>query len=58
MLSCPNEGSEYLRSIRAAVGFGHHPQAGQLDVLAREVGEARRIGYATVAEFERQPPVT
>ena len=43
MLSCPNEGSEYLRSIRAAVGFGHHPQASQLDVLGREVGEARRI---------------
>jgi pimeloyl-ACP methyl ester carboxylesterase len=43
MLSCPNEGSEYLRSIRAAAGFGHHPQAGQLDVLNREVAEARRI---------------
>jgi pimeloyl-ACP methyl ester carboxylesterase len=43
MLSCPNEGSEYLRSIRAVIGFGHHPQAGQLDVLSREVGEARRI---------------
>jgi pimeloyl-ACP methyl ester carboxylesterase len=43
MLSCPNEGSEYLRSIRAAAGFGHHPQASQLDVLGREVGEARRI---------------
>jgi pimeloyl-ACP methyl ester carboxylesterase len=43
MLSCPNEGSEYLRSIRAVAGFGHHPQAGQLDVLTREVGEARRV---------------
>ena len=43
MLSCPNEGSEYLRSIRVAIGFGHHPQASQLDVLGREVGEARRI---------------
>jgi pimeloyl-ACP methyl ester carboxylesterase len=43
MLSCPNEGSEYLRSIRAATGFSHHPQAGQLDILSREVGEARRI---------------
>jgi Alpha/beta hydrolase family len=43
MLSCPNEGSEYLRSIRAVAGLGHHPQAGQLDVLTREVGEARRV---------------
>ncbi len=43
MLSCPNEGSEFLRSIRAVVGFNHHPQAGQLDVLDREVREARRI---------------
>jgi hypothetical protein len=42
-LSCPNEGSEYLRSIRAVVGLRHHPQAGQLAVLDREVGEARRI---------------
>ena len=43
MLSCPNEGSEYLRSIRAVAGFGRHPQAGQLDVLTREVREARRV---------------
>ena len=43
MLSCPNEGSEYLRSIRAVAGFSHHPQAGQLDVLNREVGEAHRV---------------
>jgi len=43
MLSCPNEGSEYVRSIRAVVGFSHHPQASQLDTLNREVREARRI---------------
>lgn len=43
MLSCPNEGSEYLRSIRVVAGFGHHPQAGQLDVLARQAGEDRRV---------------
>src|SRR5262249_1523041 len=27
----------------AVTGISHHPQAGQLDVLDREVGEARRI---------------
>lgn len=43
MLSCPNEGSEYFRSIRAVVGFSHHPQASQLDVLDHEIREARRI---------------
>ena len=43
MLSCPNEGSEYLRSIRAVVGFWRHPQASQLDVLDHEVREARRV---------------
>jgi len=43
MLSCPNEGSEYLRSIRAVIGLRRHPQAGELKVLDREVGEARRI---------------
>ena len=43
MLSCPNEGSEYLRSIRTVAGLGRHPQAGQLNVLTREVGEARRV---------------
>lgn len=43
MLSCPNEGTQYLRSIRAVVGLSHHPQAGQLDVLDREVRETRRI---------------
>jgi pimeloyl-ACP methyl ester carboxylesterase len=43
MLSCPNEGTEYARSIRAAAGFGHRPQARQLEVLDREVCEVRRI---------------
>ncbi len=31
MLACPNEGSEYLRSIRAMAGFGLHPQARDLE---------------------------
>jgi pimeloyl-ACP methyl ester carboxylesterase len=43
MLSCPNEGSEYARSIRAVVGLRHNPQAKQLVVLDHEVGETRRI---------------
>ena len=43
MLSCPNEGSEYLASIRAMTGMNRHPQAGQLKVLESEADEARRI---------------
>src|SRR6266705_522364 len=30
ILACPNGGSEYLRSIRRVLWFGHHPQAGSL----------------------------
>lgn len=43
MLSCPNEGSEYLRSLRASLGFRRHPQAGQLDTLNADAADARRI---------------
>jgi pimeloyl-ACP methyl ester carboxylesterase len=43
MLACPNEGSEYLHSIRAVAGFAHHPQAKALRVLDADVGDARRI---------------
>jgi pimeloyl-ACP methyl ester carboxylesterase len=43
LLACPNEGSEYLGSIRAAAGFVRHPQAKALRVLNDDVGEARRI---------------
>jgi hypothetical protein len=43
MLSCPNEGTEYLRSLRAMIGVNSSPQGSQLKVLVDEVGEARRI---------------
>jgi pimeloyl-ACP methyl ester carboxylesterase len=42
MLACPNGGSEYLRSVRHAVGLGRHPQVGSLDVLDRRVGDTQR----------------
>ena len=61
MLSCPNEGSEYLASIRAVIGFDRHPQASQLAVLGREVGEARRIVLRQVVHAnaldDRQCPI-
>jgi triacylglycerol esterase/lipase EstA (alpha/beta hydrolase family) len=41
MLSCPNEGSEYLRAFRAAAGFGRHPQARNLKAFSEAVADAR-----------------
>ncbi|MGO9785141.1 MAG: alpha/beta fold hydrolase [Streptosporangiaceae bacterium] len=43
MLACPNEGADYLASIRAAAGFSVHPQAKALRVLDTHVAETRRI---------------
>lgn len=43
MLACPNGGSEYLRSIRHVLGYGRHPQAGDLEVLSRRVADTQRI---------------
>ena len=42
MLACPNGGSEYLRSIRRVLWFGHHPQGGSLRVLDRRVADTQR----------------
>jgi len=42
MLACPNGGSEYLRSIRYALGYGRHPQARDLEVLNKRVADTQR----------------
>jgi tetratricopeptide (TPR) repeat protein/pimeloyl-ACP methyl ester carboxylesterase len=42
MLACPNEGSEYLGTIRSVAGFGWHPQARDLKVLSGKVIETRQ----------------
>jgi tetratricopeptide (TPR) repeat protein len=42
MLACPNEGSEYLGTIRNVAGFGWHPQARDLKVLSGKVLETRQ----------------
>jgi pimeloyl-ACP methyl ester carboxylesterase len=42
MLACPNGGSEYLRSIRHVLGYGRHPQAGDLEVLNRRAVDTQR----------------
>jgi len=43
MLACPNDGSDYLRSIRTAAGFGRHAQARDLKALSADVAAAHRI---------------
>lgn len=61
MLACPNEGSEYLASIRAATGLDRSPQAGQLAVLACEVGDTRRVVLRQIVHAtgldDRQCPI-
>jgi pimeloyl-ACP methyl ester carboxylesterase len=42
LLACPNDGSEYLASLRGAAGFGRHPQARDLRTLSADVAGARR----------------
>ena len=42
MLACPNNGSEYLRSLRHVLGFSRHAQAGSLEVLVKRVAETQR----------------
>lgn len=43
MLACPNEGSEYLRSIRAVIGLHRNPQGRELRTLNADAAQARRI---------------
>jgi pimeloyl-ACP methyl ester carboxylesterase len=61
MLACPHEGTDYLRSIRAVLGFRFHPQAGALATLNQSVAAARRtvlhqVVHATAAT-ERECPI-
>ena len=58
MLACPNGGSQYLDSIRRALGYGRHPQAGDLEVLSKRVAETQRavldrIVYASGVDDHR-----
>ncbi|MDQ2874511.1 MAG: hypothetical protein M3Y33_06775 [Actinomycetota bacterium] len=48
MLACPTGGSQYLASVRHALGYGRHPQAASLEVLNRQVADAQRAVLARV----------
>jgi hypothetical protein len=42
MLACPNNGSDHLRSLRRALGYRRHPQAGRLETLDKQVADTQR----------------
>jgi pimeloyl-ACP methyl ester carboxylesterase len=53
MLACPNNGSEYLRSIRKMAGMGRHPQARDLETLNTDVADAHRAVHLNVVNATR-----
>ncbi|NKZ06132.1 alpha/beta fold hydrolase [Actinomadura latina] len=42
MIACPNNGSDYLRSLRHALGYRRHAQAGSLEMLDKRVADTQR----------------
>ena len=61
MLACPNDGSDYLRSVRAAAGLGRHAQARNLKPLNAEVADTRRVVLRQIVHAsainERECPI-
>ena len=61
MLACPNDGSEYLRSVRAMAGLGRHAQGRNLDTLNSEVADTRRVVLRQIVHAsttnERECPI-
>jgi pimeloyl-ACP methyl ester carboxylesterase len=61
MLACPNDGSEYLRSVRAMAGFGRHAQGRNLKALNSDVADTRRVVLRQVVHAsttnERECPI-
>jgi pimeloyl-ACP methyl ester carboxylesterase len=48
MLACPNGGSQYLASVRHALGYGRHPQAADLEILSKQVADTQRAVLARI----------
>jgi hypothetical protein len=61
MLACPNNGSDYLRTLRHVLGYRRHPQAGSLEMLNRQVADAQRMVLSGIvnarAVGERECPI-
>jgi pimeloyl-ACP methyl ester carboxylesterase len=53
MLVCPNNGSDYVRSLRHALGYRRHPQAGSLELLDKQVADAQRTVLQRIVNATR-----
>lgn len=53
MIACPNNGTDYLRSLRHALGYRRHPQAGGLEVLDRKVADTQRTVLQRIVNTDR-----
>ncbi len=58
MLACPNNGSEYLRSLRRFFGFSRHPQARELKPLAEDVTKTQQIVLDHIVNAKQNAPDT
>jgi pimeloyl-ACP methyl ester carboxylesterase len=60
VLACPNNGADYLRSLRHALGYHRHAQGGSLEMLHKQVADTQRmvlqrIVNATVVDDHQCP---
>jgi pimeloyl-ACP methyl ester carboxylesterase len=53
MLACPNNGADYLRSLRHALGYRRHPQAGSLEMLNKQVADTQRMVLQRIVNATR-----
>ncbi len=53
MIACPNNGSDYLRSLRHALGYRRHAQAGSLEMLDKRVAETQRTVLQRIVNATR-----
>jgi hypothetical protein len=53
MLACPNNGSDYIRTLRHAFGYRRHPQAGELEMLDRRVADTQRTVLRDIVNSDR-----
>ncbi|MEO3748225.1 alpha/beta fold hydrolase [Plantactinospora sp. B5E13] len=53
MLACPNNGSDYVRTLRHAFGYRRHPQAGDLEMLNRRVADTQRTVLRDIVNTDR-----
>ena len=53
MLACPNNGADYLRSLRHALGYRRHAQAGSLEIFDKQVADTQRTVLQQIVNASR-----